>query len=56
MKHPDCQHYLCDLTYKDTNLERINPKGEPFKGLCPEHYREWIQDSFAEFVEDNLTD
>ncbi len=24
-------------------LERVNPKGEsPFRGMCREHYREWV--------------
>lgn len=50
-QYPDCD---LDVTKDEINLERINPKGEPFEGMCPEHYRKWIQDSFEQFAKENL--
>lgn len=34
-------------------LERVNPKGEPFEGACPDHYWAVVHDEIPETPDDH---
>lgn len=47
-KRLECVYPGCTVSPEDEDgngyLERVNPKGEPFEGACPEHYWAVVRD------------